>query len=170
VLDWRILPFVTWLYLLSFLDRANLSNVHGDLMQHIGLVETQFSTAISVFYIGTADGVIVANTVTNASHWTGYILCEIPSNLILKRVPPNIWIGVLVLSWGIVSSCLVFANSYEALLVLRVFLGVAESGFFPGIVFFLTFWYRKREQAWRIAVFYCSSAFAGAFGGTLPIP
>lgn len=72
-----------------------------------------------------------------------------------------------MIAWGICSCCMVVISEYYHLLLVRLFLGIAEAGFFPGIVFYLTFWYQRSEQGLRIALFYCSSALAGAFGGLL---
>lgn len=147
-LDWHLLPYLSFLYLLSYLDRANISNVHDPLLEDLDLSESQYSMAVSVFYIG-------------------YIICEIPANLILKRTNPAYWLGSLVVAWGICSTCMLFATDFTSLLIIRAFLGVAESGFFPGVVYYLSRWYQPQEQSFRISLFYCSSALSGVISGLL---
>lgn len=147
-LDLHILPFLSFLYLLSYLDRANIGNAHDPLVDSLNLEEKQFSMAVGVFYIG-------------------YILFEVPANLILKRTNPGYWLGSLVVAWGICSTCMVFAKDFASLMLIRTFLGIAESGFFPGVVFYLSRWYKPHEQSLRISLFYCSSALSGVISGLL---
>eukprot|EP01100_Stratorugosa_tubuloviscum_P008116 TRINITY_DN3382_c0_g1_i1.p1 TRINITY_DN3382_c0_g1~~TRINITY_DN3382_c0_g1_i1.p1 ORF type:complete len:495 (+),score=207.23 TRINITY_DN3382_c0_g1_i1:646-2130(+) len=147
-IDLRLVPWISWVYLLSFLDRSNIGNVRADLIEELNLNEKQFGFAVGVFYFG-------------------YILFEIPSNLILKSISPSLWIGLIVCAWGICSTLMIFAHDFVSLIIIRVFLGISESGFFPGMVFYFTLWYKSNEQGYRIALFFCSSALAGAFGGVL---
>ena len=87
---------------------------------------------------------------------------EIPSNLMLKRATPSRWIARIMVSWGIISVCMMFITNFAGLIVCRFLLGVMEAGFFPGIIFYLTFWYKKEEQAFRQTIF-----FTGATGKVL---
>ncbi|KAI0032906.1 MFS general substrate transporter [Vararia minispora EC-137] len=141
-LDWRILPFVTALYLLSFLDRTNIGNARiagmaTDLHLSVGLGGLKYNIAAAVFYIT-------------------YSLFEVPSNIFLKLTRPSIWIPSIMLAWGLIIS-----------LIARVFLGVAEAGLLPGVTFYISLWYPRRMQASRIAIFFAGTTIAGAFGGIL---
>jgi len=147
-LDLRIMPFLSFLYLLSYLDRSNISNVHDIILDALHLTEAQYSLAVGIFYLG-------------------YISCEIPANLVLKKANPAYWIGSLVVAWGICSVGMAFTTDFASLATVRVFLGVAEAGFFPGVVYYLSRWYKPEEQSFRLAMFYSSSALAGTVGGLI---
>ncbi len=114
-ITWRLLPYIGWLYMLCFLDRINLSNVHGTILADLAMSETDYSTAVGVFFIG-------------------YITCELPSNLVLTQVQPRIWIARILITWGGITCCFAACNSKAGLIVCRLFLGMAEAGFFPGMV------------------------------------
>eukprot|EP01102_Stenamoeba_stenopodia_P005276 TRINITY_DN15843_c0_g1_i1.p1 TRINITY_DN15843_c0_g1~~TRINITY_DN15843_c0_g1_i1.p1 ORF type:complete len:517 (-),score=100.51 TRINITY_DN15843_c0_g1_i1:94-1644(-) len=146
--SWRLLPFLSFLYLLSFLDRVNMGNVHASFLKDNGFDEDDYSNGVGIFFLG-------------------YVLFEIPSNLLLKKFPPSIWISRIMVTWGIASTCMMFVHTIPALLITRLILGIAEAGFFPGIVFYLTFWYTTSEMASRVALFFSSSAVAGFIGGVL---
>lgn len=92
---------------------------------------------------------------------------EFPSNILLKYFTPRVWIGRIMISWGIVTLCTAAVSSYAGLLVVRFFLGLAEAGFFPGVIMYLCFWYPPHERATRMAIFAGSVAVAGAFSGLL---
>ncbi len=114
-ITWRLLPYIAWLYMLCFLDRINLSNVHGSILSDLGMSETDYATAVGVFFIG-------------------YITCELPSNLVLSVVQPRIWIARILITWGGITCCFAACSSKAGLIVCRLFLGMAEAGFFPGMV------------------------------------
>jgi len=145
-LDMHLLPLLMLLYLLSFLDRVNIGNVHSSIQKYKGITESQYASIVGIFFVG-------------------YIMFEIPSNLVMKKMKPSRWIARIMVSWGVISTCMAWANSYSSLLICRSLLGVSESGFFPGILYYLTFWYPSEERALRIAFFFCAAAIAGIFGG-----
>ncbi|CAF2216307.1 unnamed protein product [Rotaria magnacalcarata] len=148
-LDWHLIPTMTLLYLLSFLDRVNIGQAKLDgLTVSLKLSSNQYNTCLSVFFIL-------------------YVVLEIPSNLILKRLRPSRWIPMIMVAWGIVMTLMGLVNSYAGLLICRLFLGAAESGLFPGVNFYLSSWYKRRELSWRISIFFSAAALAGAFGGVL---
>ena len=147
-IDLRIIPYVAFLYMLSFLDRVNIGNVHLLLKQELGLTESQYAICVGIFFVG-------------------YVLFELPSNLMMKRATPPVWIARILFSWGLISTLMAFCFTFEAIATARFFLGVAEAGFFPGIVYYLAFWYPPQERAFRIGLFYCTAALAGAFSGFL---
>lgn len=148
-MDLRLLPFVSLLYLLSFLDRSNIGNARvAGMAEDLDLVGLKYNVAAAVFSIP-------------------YALVEVPSNIALKLFRPSIWIPSIMLAWGIIMTLMCLVNSYAGLIVARLFLGVAEAGLFPGITFYLSHWYPRRKFAMRIAIFFSAATIAGAFGGIL---
>ncbi|KAJ5227598.1 uncharacterized protein N7469_007604 [Penicillium citrinum] len=148
-LDYRLLPPLTLLYLLSFLDRSNVGNAKLEGMtDDIHMSGNQYLTGLTLYFIG-------------------YVLFEIPANVVLKRTTPRIWLPTLTLVWGIVATLLGVVQNYSGYLSSRFFLGVSESGLFPGVVFYLSMWYKRNEQHYRVALFFSAASLAGAFGGIL---
>ncbi|CAF1142617.1 unnamed protein product [Adineta steineri] len=148
-LDLHLIPTMTLLYILSYLDRVNIGQAKIDgLMESLKLTSTQYNTCLSVFFIT-------------------YIVFEIPSNLVLKKLRPTRWIPMIMIAWGIVMTLMGLVHSYGGLLACRLALGAAESGLFPGAVFYLSSWYKRRELSWRISILYSATTLAGAFGGVL---
>jgi len=142
----RLLPYLFVLYVLSFLDRANLGNAHTSLLEDIHLSEEDYSIGVSVFFIG-------------------YILFEIPSNLLLKLTSAPIWFAIIMVSWGIISSCMMFVHDLQSLILVRIFLGVAEAGFVPGVAYYLSLWFTPNERAYRFSLFFSSVSTAGVIAG-----
>jgi MFS family permease len=146
-LDWKLLPPVTLLYLLSFLDRSNVANAKLDgLTTDLNMTGNQYLTGLTLFFLG-------------------YILFEVPQNIALKRTSPRTWLPTITLVWGIVATLMGLSQSMAGFFVARFFLGVTEGGLFPGVVFYLSMWYKRNEQHYRIALFFSAAALAGAFGG-----
>lgn len=96
-----------------------------------------------------------------------YILFEIPSNLLMKKFNPHIWLSLSILLFGIIMLCQGFVQSYSGLLATRFFLGLCEAGIFPGSVYLISFWYRQEEAQMRFTIYYSSTILSGAFGGLL---
>ncbi|KAG9077223.1 hypothetical protein FRC06_009022, partial [Ceratobasidium sp. 370] len=148
-LDRNIIPWVTALYLLSFLDRSNIGNARLDgLEKDLGMQGLQFNHAVAIFY-------------------PFYVLVEVPSNMMLKRTRPSFWFAFLMVTWGTITTLMGLVKSYRGLLIARVFLGIAEGGLFPGIAFYITLWYRREETGARMAIYFAAATAAGAFGGLL---
>ncbi|KAG8767274.1 hypothetical protein FRC15_005797, partial [Serendipita sp. 397] len=148
-LDWHILPLVSLLYLLSFLDRSNIGNARvAGMVTDLHLVGLQYNTAAAVFFIL-------------------YCAAEIPSNILLKLLRPSRWIPSIMVAWGIVMTLMSLVHSFEGLVIARVFLGLTEAGLFPGVTFYLSMWYKRTEQSRRVAIFFSAATVAGAFGGIL---
>ncbi|KAI5785781.1 major facilitator superfamily domain-containing protein [Geopyxis carbonaria] len=146
-IDWYIIPVVTVLYLLCFLDRANIGNARIQGMQEeLHLVGFRFNWALTIFYIP-------------------YLLIEIPSNVLLKKIGAKVYIPFLVLGFGLCSMCCAFVTDYKGLYIARAFLGVFEGGTMPGIAFFLSCFYKRKELLFRVGIFISASSMAGAFGG-----
>ena len=100
-------------------------------------------------------------------YFIGYVLFEIPCNIILKKTTPRFWLPTLAVAWGIVSTLMGVVHNREGFLASRFFLGVTESGLFPGVVFYFSMWYKRRERQFRISLFFSAASLAGAFGGIL---
>ncbi|KAG2222936.1 hypothetical protein INT45_012914 [Circinella minor] len=144
-MDRRIIPFVALMYLCSFLDRVNIGNAKiAGMMDDIDITEGEYNWALSLFFVG-----------------------YVPSNLILKVIGPRLWLSIILIVWGVIMAVMSKCKTGSELMVARFFLGVAEAGLFPGVIFYLSVWYTRRQQSLRIAWFYGSSTLAGAFGGIL---
>ncbi|POR36395.1 Putative transporter [Tolypocladium paradoxum] len=143
-IDRKLLPLISVLYMVSCLDRSNLSNAEkaglADDLHMTG--KDDYNIAISVFF-------------------PFYLAVQIPSNLVLKRLRPSLWIPTLMLAWAIVTILLGLVTNYAGLLVLRCALGTAEGGIFPGIVYYLTKWYKRHEYGFRIAIFFSAAIVGG---------
>ncbi|KAJ0120925.1 vitamin h [Diaporthe amygdali] len=137
------------LYLLSNVDRANIGNAKtGGLEEDFKLTSTQYSIIVLVFF-------------------TSYIVCEVPSNMILGRVRPSVYLPTLAILWGVAAACQGACQNWHQIVGLRFLIGFFESGFAPGCAFYLSSWYRKYELASRYAWLYTSVAVAGAVSGLL---
>lgn len=147
-LSWRLIPFLCLLYLIAYLDRINVSFAALQMNQDLGLGPVVYGTGAGLFFLG-------------------YVLFEIPSNLILRRVGPRIWIARIMVSWGLISMAMALTQSATSFYLLRFLLGVAEAGFFPGIILYLTDWFPARERARAIALFATASALAGVVGSPI---
>ncbi|KAK0439771.1 major facilitator superfamily domain-containing protein [Armillaria borealis] len=145
--DLRLIPILTLLYLLSFLDRSNIGNARIiGLATDIHLSPPAYNTALALYFIA-------------------YVIFEVPSNIILKRFNPQIWLPTLTLAWGLVSVGQGLITNQAGLLGIRFLLGVTEAGLFPGSIFLFSMYYQRRERGYRVAIFFGGAALAGAFGG-----
>ncbi|KAJ5958135.1 uncharacterized protein N7479_005285 [Penicillium vulpinum] len=148
--DMRLIPMLAVLYLMCHIDRANIGNAKIEgMVQDLNMTGLQYNTVLSIFFIP-------------------YVLLEVPSNILLKKFKrPSMYLGLLVLSWGIVMTCTGLVKNFAGLMATRVLLGAFEAGFFPGAIYLCSYWYMPRELALRISYFYCASALSGAFSGLL---
>ncbi|CAA7259935.1 unnamed protein product [Cyclocybe aegerita] len=148
-IDLHVIPWLALLYLLNFLDRGSIGNakLYG-LEKDIGIDDRQYLTALTVFFFP-------------------YALLEPASNVILRRLKPSIWLSSMMLAWGIVMTCHGLIKDYGGLVTVRVLLGVTEAGLYPGIVFYISSWYKRSEMGSRVAFFFSSATVAGAFSGLL---
>ncbi|KAI0603277.1 MFS general substrate transporter [Biscogniauxia sp. FL1348] len=137
-IDWHLMPFLCILYLLAFLDRVNIANARSyDLAEDLGLEKVQYNTALTMFFI------------------------------LLKRFSPRIWLPGCMLGFGVVSVCQGLVQNYSGLLATRFFLGLFETGMFPGCFYLIGMWYKRSEAQKRYSLFFSSTSLAGAFGGLL---
>lgn len=151
-MDTRILPILSLLFLCSFLDRTNVGNAKIiGLEKDLAISNTQYNRGLAVFY-------------------ATYIASELPSNLLLKKITPRVWLPLLTVVWGIVTMCLGFVRSFGSFFAVRAVLGLAEGGLLPGMVLYLSGLYTRQEMAVRIGVFYTAASLSGAFGGELLFP
>jgi MFS transporter, ACS family, tartrate transporter len=130
----RLLPFLFLLYVAAFIDRINIGFAALTMSKELAIRSQQFGFAAGVFFFG-------------------YFLFEIPSNLLLHRIGARVWIARILITWGSVATLTGFVHTVHQLYVVRFLLGLAEAGYFPGIVLYLTYWFRQREQAQAIALF-----------------
>jgi MFS transporter, ACS family, tartrate transporter len=131
---WRIIPAIFTLYVISYIDRANIGYAALQMNQELALTSSAFGFAAGVFFIG-------------------YFLFEVPSNLALARFGARVWIARILITWGVVAAASAFVHTAPQLYVARFLLGVAEAGFFPGIIIYLTYWFRAQDQAASVALF-----------------
>jgi MFS family permease len=145
----RLIPLLILLYFVNYLDRVNIAFAGPNGMNdELGLSATAFGVAAGVFFIG-------------------YLLLEVPSNLMLHRFGARRWIARILASWGIVATAMAFTPNSTVLIVLRFLLGVAEAGFFPGIILYLTYWFPAAQRARMTAWFMTAIPISTALGAVL---
>jgi MFS transporter, ACS family, tartrate transporter len=144
----RLIPFLFVLYVVAMVDRINIGFAGLTMNKDLGLNSQQYSIAAGIFFIG-------------------YFLFEVPSNLMLHKVGARIWIARILLSWGLVASLTGLVQSVHQLYGARVLLGFAEAGYYPGIVLYLTYWFRRREQARVLSLFLTGFAVNSIVGAPI---
>jgi MFS transporter, ACS family, tartrate transporter len=144
----RLIPFLFLLYIVAYLDRINVGFAALQMNASLGFSSTTYGLGAGIFFLS-------------------YTLFEIPSNIMLARIGARLWIARIMISWGVVSASMMFVRSAPAFYTLRFLLGAAEAGFFPGIIFYLTLWFPRRERARTVAAFMTAVFFAGVVGGPL---
>jgi MFS transporter, ACS family, tartrate transporter len=144
----RLLPFLFLLYVVAFLDRVNFGYAALEMNSALGLSAEMFGFLSGIFFIG-------------------YLIFEIPSNMILQRIGARIWISRIIISWGVVVITTAAATDAVQLAALRFILGVAEAGFFPGVILYITCWFRKQELARAVALFMTALAVSNIIGAPL---
>ncbi|KAL5601895.1 hypothetical protein FOBRF1_009428 [Fusarium oxysporum] len=148
-MDMRLIPMLALLYLLSFLDRGNIGNAKIEgLQEDLKMSPDQYNWCLTVFFFT-------------------YAAFEVPSNLLLKKLRPSVWLPTIMIAWGIVMTLMGIVQNYHGLLIARIFLGVTEAGLFPGVAYYLTMWYCRHEIQFRQALFFSAASIAGAFSGLL---
>ncbi|KAI0084421.1 major facilitator superfamily domain-containing protein [Irpex rosettiformis] len=147
--DLVVIPLVGMYYLLSFIDRSNIGNARiAGLQKTLNMSNTQFSTALTITYVP-------------------YILMELPMNLLMKRLGANNTLPIMVALWGMVCACQGAVKTYGGLLACRFFLGALEGGLFPGIVLYMSTFYKRHEMQLRFSMMFSATSLAGAFSGLL---
>jgi len=144
----RLVPFMGLLYFINYLDRTNIGFAKLTMSEDLKLTETMFGLASGLFFVG-------------------YLMFEVPSNLALHRFGARRWIARIMVTWGIVAACMAFVPTSGWLYGLRVVLGVAEAGFFPGMLLYLTFWFPRKERVRLTALFLLAIPISSALGSPL---
>jgi ACS family tartrate transporter-like MFS transporter len=144
----RLLPFLCLCYIVNFLDRVNVGFASLAMNEDLGFSPSVFGAGAGIFF-------------------AGYILFEMPSNLALHRFGARIWIARIMISWGLVATAMALVHNEGSFYALRLLLGIAEAGFFPGIILYLTYWFPARERARIVSLFMAAVPLATVFGGPL---
>jgi MFS family permease len=145
---WRLMPLLLLCYIVAYLDRVNVGFAKLQMMEQLGFSDTVYGLGAGIFFIG-------------------YFLFEVPSNIILHKMGARVWIGRIMITWGILSSAMMLVTTPTMFYVMRFLLGAAEAGFFPGIILYLTYWYPSHRRGRITALFMTGVAGAGVIGGPL---
>jgi MFS family permease len=149
---WRLLPVLTLAYVFNYLDRNNIGFAALTMNRELGLTAAEFGRGAGILFLG-------------------YCFLEVPSNMILYRVGPRVWLARIMIGWGVISSATIFVKGAWSFYLLRFLLGAAEAGYFPGVAFYLGHWfpaeYRTRAIAWLMVAIPISSVVGGALSGAL---
>ncbi|KAL5455860.1 hypothetical protein PMIN06_004237 [Paraphaeosphaeria minitans] len=147
-IDTRLLPMIILMYIMNYLDRNNIAAVRlAGLQDELNLTSTQYQTTVSILFVG-------------------YILMQVPSNLLLNKTgKPALFLPICMIIWGVISGATGACQSFGGLVACRFFLGFIEAVYFPGCLFYLSSWYTRKELGFRTAVLYSGSLISGAFGG-----
>jgi ACS family tartrate transporter-like MFS transporter len=150
---WRLLPLIVIIYLVAYIDRTNVSfAATGGMSKALGLAATDFGFGAGIFFLG-------------------YFLFEVPSNLLLEKAGARVWIARIMITWGLVAGAMAFVTGPTGFVVMRFLLGVAEAGFFPGIILYFTYWFPKAYRSRVVSALYVavpvSNAITAALSGWL---
>ncbi|KAJ3808869.1 MFS general substrate transporter [Lentinula aff. lateritia] len=146
-IDLRLMPILCVMYLMSFMDRGNIGNAKlQGLTTQLNLTGNQYNIALTMYFIP-------------------YCIFECPANLVLKKFRPSIWLPGITVVWGVIMTLMGLVKTYPQLVGVRVCLGVAEAGLFPGVAYYLSLWYPRSALQTRIGLFFGAATLAGAFSG-----
>src|SRR5262249_53397711 len=147
-LQWRLIPYLFLLYVISFIDRVNIGFAALTMNKELGITSEQFGWVAGIFFFG-------------------YVLSGIPSNLMLHKMGARVWITLILVLWGGVAMMMGFVHSVKELYFLRFLLGLAEGGYFPGVALYLTYWFKQRQQAQCVAMFLTGLPASNIIGAPL---
>jgi ACS family tartrate transporter-like MFS transporter len=147
-LTWRIMPFLFLLYIIAYVDRINVGFAALQMQHQLGLSDAVYGLGAGMFF-------------------AGYLLFQVPSNWMLERIGARRWIAFLIFAWGIVSCSMLFISSERSFYTMRFLLGVAEAGFFPGMIFYLKLWFPAAARARSVALFMTAAPMAGVIGSPI---
>src|SRR5437868_11267503 len=145
---WRIVPFLMVCYFIAFVDRVNAGFAALHMNHDIGLTAAAFGLGGGLFYVS-------------------YVLCEVPSNLAMQKVGARLWIARIMIPWGIVSACTAFVSGPYSFYAVRLLLGAAEAGFFPGVILYLTYWFPAQHRGRIVALFMVAIPLSSFFGSPI---
>ncbi|KAI8149351.1 major facilitator superfamily domain-containing protein [Fennellomyces sp. T-0311] len=147
--DLRIMPIVTLIYLMAFIDRSNMGNAKVlGMEEDLELTGVRFNITLTAFFIT-------------------YVLFEVPTNILCKKFGPRIWLSLITVSFGLLTMCIAFCTNFAGITVARAILGIAEAGIMPGISYMLSTFYRRHELVTRVGLYASFASLAGGFGGLL---
>ena len=146
--DMRLIPFLSLCFFLAYLDRLNVGFAKLQMLKDLSMSDAVFAAGAGIFFIG-------------------YFFFEVPSNVLLKKFGARVWIARIMISWGIISACMMFVTNAWSFYTLRFLLGIAEAGFFPGVIFYLTLWYPSKHRSSRIAWFAAAIPISGLIGNPI---
>lgn len=141
----RLVPLLGLLYLLNYLDRVNVGFAALTMNADLGISAAAYGLGAGLFFVG-------------------YFFFEVPSNVILHKVGARIWIARIMVTWGIVASATAFIQGEVSFYIVRVLLGIAEAGFFPGIILYLTYWFPRKQRAKIVALFFLAVPLSSVIG------
>jgi len=144
----RLLPFLGLMLILNFLDRSNVGFAKTAYQADTGISDAAYAFGAGILYLG-------------------YATFEVPSNLIMQRVGARLWLSRIMITWGIVSACMVFAHTATSYYIVRFLLGVCEAGFYPGVLLYLTYWFPAKQRARATGLFYLGVPLSLVIGAPL---
>jgi D-galactonate transporter len=145
---WRLMPFLFVCYVFAYVDRVNVGFAKLQMQQDLSMSDAIYGVGAGVFFLG-------------------YFIFEIPANMIMQRLGARLWLGPIMILWGVISTCTMFVTSATGFYVLRFLLGIAESGFFPGVILYLTYWYTRKHRAKMVAAFMTANPLSGVLAGPM---
>lgn len=144
-ISWHLLPFCVFLYVINVIDRSNIGFAALDMNKALGISAAAFGSLTAMFFVG-------------------YFFCEVPSNMFMHRVGARIWMARIMITWGIVTCGMFFVQSFTQVSIVRILLGICEAGFFPGMIYYFTFWFPTKYRAGIIAIFFVACPIAATIG------
>src|ERR1700745_1220953 len=146
---WRVIPLLFVCYICAYLDRVNLAFAKLQMQSDVpGISDSVYGVGAGIFFLG-------------------YFLFEVPSNILMEKLGARLWIARIMVTWGIISSAMVLVNSAWLFYGLRLLLGLAEAGFFPGMILYLTYWFPSPLRGRMVALFMLAIALTGVIGAPL---
>jgi MFS family permease len=145
---WRLMPFLFMCYIFAYVDRVNVGFAGLDMKKDLGMTDAVFGYGSGIFFIG-------------------YLLFQVPCNMALQKIGARLWLGPIMIVWGLVSACTMFVHGTYDFYGIRFLLGIVESGFFPGVILYLTFWFNGRYRAQMVAVFMTAIPLSGFIFGPI---
>jgi ACS family tartrate transporter-like MFS transporter len=145
-ISWRLIPYIFILYILAYLDRVNVGFAAVEFKRDLHLTDAVFGFGGGIFFLGQ-------------------LMFDLPSNLLLGKIGPRIWIARIMITWGIIATCMMFVRGEYSFYGMRLLLGISEAGFFPGMILYLTYWFPSPQRAAAVAKFMTATSIAGVVGG-----
>lgn len=142
------MPFLFLCYVLAYVDRVNVGFAKLQMQQALGMSDSVYGLGAGIFFVG-------------------YFLFEVPANMVMQKIGARRWIGPIMAAWGIVSACTLFVTGAASFYAFRFLLGIVESGFFPGVILYTTYWYTQKNRARMVAIFMSAVPISGIFAGPL---